>query len=59
VIRIDEAVYVKRLRWDIASGKYNIISDNIDYPVFQIDHNNGRNFKIIGKAIAPVFKKIL
>jgi phage repressor protein C with HTH and peptisase S24 domain len=59
VIRIDEAVYVKRLRWDIASGKYNIISDNIDYPVFQIDHNNGRNFKIIGKAIAPLFKKIL
>jgi phage repressor protein C with HTH and peptisase S24 domain len=59
VIRIDDSVYVKRLRWDIASGKYNIISDNIDYPVFQIDHNNGRNFKIIGKAIAPVFKKIL
>lgn len=59
VIRIDESVYVKRLRWDIASGKYNIISDNIDYPVFQIDHNNGRNFKIIGKAVAPVFKKIL
>ncbi|MGY5617296.1 S24 family peptidase [Vibrio cincinnatiensis] len=59
VIRIDESVYVKRLRWDIASGKYNIISDNLDYPVFQIDHNNGRNFKIIGKAIAPVFKRIL
>lgn len=59
VIRIDDSVYVKRLRWDIESGKYNIISDNIEYSVFQIDHNNGRNFKIIGKAIAPVLKKIL
>ncbi|ELH7952257.1 peptidase [Vibrio fluvialis] len=59
VIRIDDSVYVKRLRWDIANGVYNIISDNPIYPVFQVDHNNGRNFKIIGKAVAPVFKKIL
>ncbi|WP_456296835.1 peptidase [Vibrio sp. AK197] len=59
VIRIDEAVYVKRLRWDIANGVYNIISDNANYPAFQVNHNNGRNFKIIGKAVAPLVKKIL
>lgn len=59
VIRIDDSVYVKRLRWDIANGVYNIISDNPIYSVFQVDHNNGRNFKIIGKAVAPLFKKIL
>ncbi|WKY94381.1 S24 family peptidase [Vibrio metoecus] len=59
VIRIDDSVYVKRLRWDIANGVYNIISDNTIYSVFQVDHNNGRNFKIIGKAVAPLFKKIL
>ncbi|PNH95730.1 S24 family peptidase [Vibrio diazotrophicus] len=59
VIRIDDSVYVKRLRWDIANGVYNIISDNPIYPVFQVDHNNGRNFKIIGKAVAPLFKRIL
>jgi len=59
VIRIDDAVYVKRLRWDIPKGIYEIISDNtaVQAP-FEIDHNNGRNFKIIGKAVAPVFKKI-
>ncbi|ODS09805.1 phage repressor protein [Vibrio scophthalmi] len=59
VIRIDEAVYVKRLRWDIENAQYQVISDNLDYPQFAIDPNNGRNFKIIGKAIAPVFKRIL
>lgn len=59
VIRIDDAVYVKRLRWDIPKGIYEVISDNtaVQAP-FEIDHNNGRNFKIIGKAVAPVFKKI-
>lgn len=59
VIRIDDAVYVKRLRWDIENAQYQVISDNTDYPAFGIDPNNGRNFKIIGKAIAPVFKRIL
>ncbi|MEZ8154300.1 S24 family peptidase [Vibrio splendidus] len=58
VIRIDEAVYVKRLKWNIAKGVYLIVSDNQDYEAFEIDHKTGRNFKIIGKAIAPVFKKI-
>ncbi|CAK1788062.1 putative phage repressor [Vibrio crassostreae] len=59
VIRIDEAVYVKRLQWDIENGVYKIISDNLKYPAFNINHNNGRNFKIIGKAVAPVMKKII
>lgn len=59
VIRIDDAVYVKRLRWDIPKGIYEVISDNVAVQApFEIDHNNGRNFKIIGKAVAPVFKKI-
>ncbi|MEZ8626862.1 S24 family peptidase [Vibrio splendidus] len=59
VIRIDEAVYVKRLHWDIENGVYKIISDNLKYPAFNINHKNGRNFKIIGKAVAPVMKKII
>lgn len=58
VIRIDDAVYVKRLKWNILKGIYNVVSDNQEYDAFEINHNNGRNFKIIGKAIAPVFKKI-
>ncbi|CAK1836859.1 MULTISPECIES: phage repressor protein [Vibrio] len=59
VIRIDEAVYVKRLQWDIENGLYKVISDNLRYPAFSINHQNGRNFKIIGKAVAPVMKKII
>lgn len=58
VIRIDDAVYVKRLKWNIAKGIYVVVSDNQGYEPFEIDHKTGRNFKIIGKAIAPVFKKI-
>ncbi|EKO3996778.1 S24 family peptidase [Vibrio fluvialis] len=58
VIRIDDAVYVKRLKWNIPKGIYQVISDNPTYESFEINHKNGRNFKIIGKAIAPVFKKI-
>ncbi|MCG9680473.1 S24 family peptidase [Vibrio sp. Isolate24] len=59
VIRIDDAVYVKRLHWDIENGVYKVISDNLKYPAFNINHKNGRNFKIIGKAVAPVMKKII
>ncbi|WP_076589672.1 helix-turn-helix domain-containing protein [Vibrio ostreicida] len=58
VIRIDDAVYVKRLKWNIPKGIYNVVSDNPAHESFEINHKNGRNFKIIGKAIAPVFKKI-
>ncbi|EKO3373781.1 phage repressor protein [Vibrio fluvialis] len=35
-----------------------MISDNPTYVSCEISHKNGRNFKMIGKAIAPVFKKI-
>lgn len=59
VIRIDDAVYVKRLHWDIEKGVYNVISDNLKYAPFHIDHNNGRNFKIIGKVVSIVMKSIL
>lgn len=58
VLRIDDAVYVKRLKWNIAKGIYLVVSDNKEYEAFEIDHKSGRNFMIIGKAIAPVFKKI-
>ncbi len=58
VIRIDDAVYVKRLKWNIPKGIYNVVSDNPEHESFEINHNNGRNFKIIGKAVAPVFKRI-
>jgi phage repressor protein C with HTH and peptisase S24 domain len=58
VIRIDDAVYVKRLKWNIPKGIYNVVSDNPEHDSFEINHKNGRNFKVIGKAIAPLFKKI-
>ncbi|MEL7290448.1 MAG: S24 family peptidase [Pseudomonadota bacterium] len=58
VIRIDDAVYVKRLKWNIPKGIYNVVSDNPEHESFEINHKNGRNFKIIGKAVAPVFKRI-
>ncbi|ADT88646.1 hypothetical phage repressor [Vibrio furnissii NCTC 11218] len=35
-----------------------MISDNLTNESFEINHKNGRNVKMIGKAIAPVFKKI-
>ncbi|WP_371318618.1 phage repressor protein [Vibrio fluvialis] len=49
---------VKRLKWNIPKGIYQVISDNPTYESFEINHKNGRNFKIIGKAITPMFKKI-
>lgn len=58
VIRIDDAVYVKRLKWNIPKGIYNVISDNPEHESFEINHKNGRTFKVIGKALAPLFKKI-
>ncbi|WP_331283189.1 S24 family peptidase [Vibrio sinaloensis] len=58
VIRIDDAVYVKRLKWNIPKGIYNVVSDNPEHESFEINHKNGRTFKVIGKALAPLFKKI-
>ncbi len=43
---------------DTPKGIDQVVSDNPTYVSFEINHKNGRNFKIIGKAIAPVFKKI-
>ena len=59
VISIDGAVYVKRLRWDIAEGIYEVISDNPKHKNFQINHKNGRGFKIIGKAVTTLMKDVL
>ncbi|EKO3431803.1 phage repressor protein [Vibrio fluvialis] len=43
---------------DTPKGIDQVISGTPTYESFEINHKNGRNFKIIGKAIAPVFKKI-
>ncbi|PMM25598.1 helix-turn-helix domain-containing protein [Vibrio lentus] len=59
VIRIDDAVYIKRLHWNIAKGIYNVISDNPKHESFEINHNNGRNFKIIGKVVTTVMKAVV
>lgn len=59
VIRIDDAVYIKRLNWNIAKGIYNVISDNPKHESFEINHNNGRNFKIIGKVVTTVMKAVV
>ncbi len=59
VIRIDDAVYIKRLNWNIAKGVYNVISDNPKHESFEINHNNGRNFKIIGKVVTTVMKAVI
>ncbi|MEZ8102205.1 MULTISPECIES: helix-turn-helix domain-containing protein [Vibrio] len=59
VIRIDDAVYIKRLNWNIAKGIYNVISDNPKHESFEINHNNGRNFKIIGKVVTTVMKAVI
>ncbi|WP_237767916.1 phage repressor protein [Vibrio bivalvicida] len=49
---------MKRLKWSIPKGIYNVVSDNLGDEPFEINHKNGRNFKVIGKALAPLFKKI-
>ncbi|HDL9483099.1 TPA: peptidase [Vibrio cholerae] len=59
VIRIDDAVYIKRLNWNIAKGVYDVISDNPKYAPFEINHNNGRNFKIIGKVVTTLMKAVV
>ncbi|EGR2474331.1 phage repressor protein [Vibrio cholerae] len=59
VIRIDDAVYIKRLNWNIAKGVYDVISDNPKYAPFEINHNNGRNFKIIGRVVTVLMKAIV
>ncbi|MCG6414580.1 phage repressor protein [Vibrio fluvialis] len=43
---------------DTPKGIGQVISEHLADPSFEINHKNGRNVKMIGKAIAPVFKKI-
>ncbi|NOI31898.1 helix-turn-helix domain-containing protein [Vibrio coralliilyticus] len=50
VIRIDEMVYVKRLKWDILNKSYHIISDNKEYLGFEIKGKDLSRLKIIGRA---------
>ncbi|WP_019615510.1 S24 family peptidase [Psychromonas ossibalaenae] len=50
VIRIDEAVYVKRLKWNILEHSYTVESENKDYDDFVLEGNNLERLKIIGKA---------
>lgn len=50
VIRIDEMVYVKRLKWNILEQSYSIISDNPDYDSFEMKGDDLKRLKIIGRA---------
>ncbi|PJC85691.1 peptidase [Vibrio sp. HA2012] len=50
VIRIDEMVYVKRLKWNILEQSYSIISDNPDYDSFEVKGDDLKRLKIIGRA---------
>jgi len=43
----------------VLKGFYEVVSDKPECDTFEIDHSNGRNFKIIGKALVPLFKKDL
>ncbi|MGR5093750.1 helix-turn-helix domain-containing protein [Vibrio maritimus] len=58
VIRIDQEVYIKRLLWNIQNAAYEIISDNPAHKNFEIPRENTRNFKIMGKVIASLAKRI-
>jgi len=50
VIRIDELVYVKRLKWNILEQSYSIISDNPDHDNFEIKGKDLERLKVIGRA---------
>ncbi|MEZ8577623.1 hypothetical protein AB6C82_22620 [Vibrio splendidus] len=54
LIRIDDAVYVDCLKWNIAKGICFVVSDNEEHEAFDIDNNNERNFKFIGRY-SPIF----
>ncbi|MFA0084451.1 helix-turn-helix transcriptional regulator [Vibrio sp. 10N.261.51.F12] len=50
IIRVDEMVYVKRLKWNILKQGYEIISDNPDYETFSMFGEDLNRLKIIGRA---------
>lgn len=50
VIRIDEMVYVKRLKWNILEQSYSVISDNHDHDSFDIIGENLKRLEINGRA---------
>lgn len=50
VIRVDDMVYVKRLKWNILAQGYEIISDNPDYDSFSMFGEDLNRLKIIGRA---------
>lgn len=50
VIRIDEMVYVKRLKWNILEQSYSVISDNNDHDSFDISGENLKRLEINGRA---------
>ncbi|MCG9787571.1 peptidase [Vibrio mediterranei] len=50
VIRVDDMVYVKRLKWNILQQGYEIISDNPDYDSFSMFGEDLNRLKIIGRA---------
>ncbi|MEL6117783.1 S24 family peptidase [Photobacterium sp. SP02] len=50
VIRIDEMVYVKRLKWNILNQSYRVVSDNPSYEDFEMAGEDLKRLKIIGRA---------
>ncbi|MDO6708427.1 S24 family peptidase [Photobacterium sp. 1_MG-2023] len=50
VIRIDEMVYVKRLKWNILNQSYSVVSDNPSYDDFEVAGDDLKRLKIIGRA---------
>ncbi|MCG2836505.1 peptidase [Photobacterium sp. WH77] len=50
VIRIDEMVYVKRLKWNILNQSYRVVSDNPSYEDFEMAGEDLKRLKVIGRA---------
>ncbi|KJY81204.1 helix-turn-helix domain-containing protein [Vibrio nigripulchritudo] len=50
VIRIDDSVYVKRMKWNILEQSYSVISDNPDHDSFVLKGEDLKRLKVIGKA---------
>ncbi|MCL9782101.1 peptidase [Vibrio sp. S4M6] len=50
VIRIDDMVYVKRLKWNILQQGYEIVSDNPEFDSFSMFGEDLNRLKIIGRA---------
>jgi len=50
IIRIDDAVYVKRLKWNILEHSYTVESENKAHDDFELAGDNLARLRVIGKA---------